>query len=57
MLAIRLPAEMEQRLTVPANATQRTNGFYVRKALERSLEDIEDAYFAETAKLWGCQRQ
>ena len=49
MLTIRLPAEMEQRLTVLAKATQRPKSFYVREALERSLEDIEDAYLAEAA--------
>jgi Predicted DNA-binding protein with an HTH domain len=49
MLTIRLPAEMEQRLAVLAKATQRPKSFYVREALERSLEDIEDAYLAETA--------
>lgn len=49
MLTIRLPAEMEQRLTVLSKATQRPKSFYVREALERSLEDIEDAYLAETA--------
>ncbi|MDE7055659.1 MAG: TraY domain-containing protein [Lactobacillus sp.] len=49
MLSIRLPKEMEQRLTVLANATQRPKSFYVREALERSLEDIEDVYLAETA--------
>lgn len=49
MLTIRLPADMEQRLTVLAKATQRPKSFYVREALERSLEDIEDAYLAEAA--------
>lgn len=49
MLSIRLPDEMEQRLNVLANATQRPKSFYVREALERSLEDIEDAYLAEAA--------
>ena len=49
MLTIRLSAEMEQRLTVLANATKRPKSFYVREALERSLDDIEDAYLAETA--------
>lgn len=47
MLTIRLPADMEQRLNVLANATQRPKSFYVREALERSLEDIEDSYLAE----------
>ena len=49
MLTIRLPADMEQRLNVLASVTQRPKSFYVREALERSLEDIEDAYLAEAA--------
>ncbi len=48
MLTVRLPAEMEQRLTALAKATQRSKSFYVREALERSLADMEDVYFAET---------
>ena len=49
MLTVRLPEELEQRLTVLAQVTQRPKSFYVREALERSLEDIEDAYLAEAA--------
>jgi RHH-type rel operon transcriptional repressor/antitoxin RelB len=49
MLTIRLPDDMEKRLTILAEATQRPKSFYVREALERSLEDMEDAYLAETA--------
>jgi len=49
MFTIRLPADMEQRLNVLAAATQRPKSFYIREALERSLEDIEDAYLAESA--------
>lgn len=49
MLTIRLPDEMENRLNVLAEATNRPKSFYVREALERSLEDIEDVYLAESA--------
>lgn len=49
MLTIRLSAEMETRLNVLADATNRPKSFYVREALERSLEDIEDVYLAEAA--------
>ena len=49
MLTIRLPAEMENRLNVLSETTKRPKSFYVREALERSLEDIEDAYLAEVA--------
>ena len=49
MLTIRLPADMEARLNTLAKATNRPKSFYVREALERSLEDIEDVYLAESA--------
>lgn len=49
MLTIRLPEEMETRLNVLADATKRPKSFYVREALERSLEDIEDIYLADAA--------
>jgi RHH-type rel operon transcriptional repressor/antitoxin RelB len=49
MLTIRLPEKMEARLNVLADATKRPKSFYVREALERSLEDIEDVYLAEAA--------
>jgi RHH-type rel operon transcriptional repressor/antitoxin RelB len=40
---------MELRLNILADATKRPKSFYVREALERSLDDIEDAYLAEAA--------
>ena len=49
MLTIRLPAELEARLNILADTTKRPKSFYVREALERSLEDIEDVYLAEAA--------
>jgi len=49
MLSVRLPKDLESRLTILAKATKRPKSFYVREALERSLEDIEDIYLAETA--------
>ena len=49
MLTVRLPAELEQRLTFLATTTNRPKSFYVREALERSLEDIEDIYLADSA--------
>ncbi|MDL2275785.1 DUF6290 family protein [Desulfosarcina sp. OttesenSCG-928-G10] len=49
MLTIHLPAEIETRLTILAKATSRPKSFYVREALERSLDDIEDVYLAEAA--------
>lgn len=49
MLTIRLPDEMHSRLNFLADSTNRPKSFYVREALERSLEDIEDVYLTEAA--------
>jgi RHH-type rel operon transcriptional repressor/antitoxin RelB len=49
MLTIRLPEDIENRLKVLADTTKRSKSFYVREALERCLEDIEDAYLADAA--------
>jgi len=42
-----LPDDLEARLNTLAKTTNRPKSFYVREALERSLEDIEDIYLAE----------
>ena len=47
MLAIRLPAEIEERLTRLAQATGRTKTFYAREAILEYLGDLEDLYLAE----------
>lgn len=47
MLTVRLPDDLETRLNTLAKTTNRPKSFYVREALERSLEDIEDIYLAE----------
>ena len=47
MIAVRMPAELEERLTRLSKLTGRTKTFYVREALEEHLDDIEDAYLAE----------
>ena len=44
MLAIRLPEEIENRLTVLAKQTGRTKTFYAREAIEKHLDDLEDTY-------------
>lgn len=49
MLSVRLPESLENRLNILAKATKRPKSFYVREALERSLEDIEDVYLAGAA--------
>ena len=47
MLAIRLPADIEERLNALAKATGRTKTFYVREAILEHLDDLEDIYIAE----------
>lgn len=47
MLAIRLPEEIEERLSSLAKQTGRTKTFYAREAILRYLEDLEDVYLAE----------
>ena len=49
MLAIRLPAEIETRLDALARATGRTKTYYAKEAIVKHLEDLEDAYLAESA--------
>ncbi|MDE0531359.1 MAG: DUF6290 family protein [Albidovulum sp.] len=47
MLALRLPAEVEERLAALAKATGRTKSFYAREAILEHLDDLEDLYLAE----------
>jgi RHH-type rel operon transcriptional repressor/antitoxin RelB len=47
MLAIRLPKEIEDRLSVLAKVTGRTKTFYAKEAILRYLDDLEDIYLAE----------
>jgi RHH-type rel operon transcriptional repressor/antitoxin RelB len=47
MLAIRLPAGIEERLNVLAKETGRTKTFYVREAILEYLDELEDLYLAE----------
>lgn len=44
MLALRLPDEIEQRLTELAAKTGRSKSFYAREAILEHLEELEDAY-------------
>ena len=46
MLAVRLPADIENRLRVLSDRTGRTKSYYVREAILRHIEEIEDAYLA-----------
>jgi len=47
MLAVRLPKEIEARLTALSKATGRTKTFYVREAILQHMEDLEDYFLAE----------
>ncbi len=47
MLAIRLPRSIERRLGKLVRRTGRTKTFYVREAILKHLQDLEDLYLAE----------
>jgi RHH-type transcriptional regulator, rel operon repressor / antitoxin RelB len=47
MLTIRLSESTKQRLNKLAKETHRPKSFYVREAIERSLNEIEDIYLAQ----------
>lgn len=49
MLAIRLDADLEARLTAIAKRTGRTKTFYARAAIREYIEDMEDYAAAEEA--------
>ena len=46
MIAIRLPVGIDDRLTALAKRTGRTKTYYVREAILRFIEDMEDTYIA-----------
>ncbi|MFT5131855.1 MAG: RHH-type rel operon transcriptional repressor/antitoxin RelB [Gammaproteobacteria bacterium] len=46
MLAIRLPAEIEERLASLAERTGRTKTYYAREAILQYMDDLEDTYLA-----------
>ena len=47
MTSIRLPLPLEERLNFLAKATGRTKSFYIREALEKNIEDMEDVYLSQ----------
>ena len=49
MLALRLPPEVEERLTELARKTGRTKSYYAKKAIIEYIEDLEDYYLGEAA--------
>jgi len=56
MLAVRLPPELERRLDVLAKKTWRTKSYYLREAILREIEDIEDYYLARRGLARGGPR-
>ena len=46
---VRLPEDYDRRLRILAAATNRSRSYFVREAVKRALDDLEDAYLAETA--------
>jgi RHH-type rel operon transcriptional repressor/antitoxin RelB len=47
LIAVRLPKELEERLTALAQKTGRSKSYHVRQALLQYLEDLEDHHLAE----------
>ena len=45
--SVRLPEQLEQRLDHLAISSGRTRAYYIREAVERHLEDMEDLQAAE----------
>jgi RHH-type rel operon transcriptional repressor/antitoxin RelB len=56
MPALRLPAEIEQRLDALAKKTGRSKSYYAREAILRQPEDIEDHYLARRRLARGGSR-
>lgn len=48
MLAVRLPNDIEMRLSALAASTGRTKTFYAREAIVEYIDDLEDLYLAES---------
>ncbi|HEX4044142.1 MAG TPA: ribbon-helix-helix protein, CopG family [Gammaproteobacteria bacterium] len=45
-IALRLPPELDKRLTVLAKKTHHSKSYYAREAIARYIEDLEDYYLA-----------
>ena len=46
MTAVRLPSDIEARLSRLSTLTHRPKSFYIREALKHYLEDMEDIYLS-----------
>ena len=49
MLAVRLDADLESRLTAVAKRTGRSKSYYAREALREKIEELEDIAVLEEA--------
>jgi RHH-type rel operon transcriptional repressor/antitoxin RelB len=49
MLAVRLDADLEKRLTAVAKRTGRSKSYYAREAIRDKIEELEDLAAAEAA--------
>lgn len=47
MLALRLPVDVEMRLSKLAKKTGRTKTFYAIEAIVEKIDDLEDIYLAD----------
>lgn len=47
LLSVRIPDEVEARLTLLAKNTGRSKSFYAREALLAHIDDLEDVYLGE----------
>lgn len=47
-IALRLPPQLDKRLSALAKKTHRSKSFYAREAIEYYIEDLEDYYLAMT---------
>jgi RHH-type transcriptional regulator, rel operon repressor / antitoxin RelB len=46
MLAVRLDKKIEHRINLLSKTTKRSKSYYMREALKRYLDDMEDIYVA-----------
>jgi RHH-type transcriptional regulator, rel operon repressor / antitoxin RelB len=49
-IALKISPKLDKRLTDLAKRTHRSKSYYVREALERYIEELEDYYLAMAVK-------
>jgi len=60
MLSVRLPEDIEKRLSYLSKKTGRTKTYYIREAIVDHLDDLEDIYLSvqrleQPAKRWTLE--